>query len=115
MPFFCFQVLDLGISIVTLVNYISNMPNVQEIIASSDKPLREELLKFEPHCVTAAFFTLFIASLFLQAYFLNMVWSCYKYLVVKQFMKADVTSYVISDAEVFIILTTVACKKDYAD
>lgn len=85
MPFFCLQVFDFVLSALTVVGYFSYMPDVRRLVASSrDLPLQKELLRLDPQWLCTVVMIGFIACMMLKAYVMGIVWSCYKYLRMRQ-------------------------------
>lgn len=85
MPFFCLQVFDFILSALTVVGYFSYMPDVRRLVASSrDLPLQRELLRLDPQWLCAVVMVGFVACMMLKAYVMGVVWSCYKYLRLRQ-------------------------------
>jgi len=80
MPFFCLQVFDFCISCLTIAGYCSYMPDVKNIILQSDIPFKEELLKYDGDWLMLLLVLVLVMVLSMKAYFMGIVWSCYKYL-----------------------------------
>lgn len=85
MPFFCLQVFDFVLSALTVVGYFSYMPDVRRLVASSrDLPLQKELLRLDPQWLCTVVMVGFVACMMIKAYVMGIVWSCYKYLRLRQ-------------------------------
>ncbi|CAN8002146.1 unnamed protein product [Ixodes hexagonus] len=85
MPFFCLQVFDFILSALTVVGYFSYMPDVRRLVASSrDLPLQRELLRLDSQWLCTVVMLGFVACMMLKAYVMGIVWSCYKYLRLRQ-------------------------------
>jgi len=80
MPFFCLQVFDFCISCLTIAGYCSYMPDVKNIIVQSDLPFKDELLKYDGDWLMLLLVLVLVLVLSIKAYFMGIVWSCYKYL-----------------------------------
>jgi len=82
MPFFCLQALDFCISCLTVVGYLSYMPDIKQWIKSQpDLPYKENLLAMSPQTLDLLAISIFFAIVLVKAYFLGVVWATYKYLV----------------------------------
>jgi lysosomal-associated transmembrane protein len=80
-PFFCVQMFDLCLSGLTMLSYFSDLPAVRRWIAAQDQlPLKEQLLALDNDHLTLLTLIIFVATLSVKAYFIGVVWSCYKYL-----------------------------------
>lgn len=85
MPFFCLQVFDFVLSALTVVGYFSYTPDVRRLVAASrDLPLQKELLRLDPQWLCTVVMIGFVACMMLKAYVMGIVWSCYKYLRLRQ-------------------------------
>lgn len=85
MPFFCLQVFDFVLSALTVVGYFSYMPDVRRLVASSrELPLQKELLRLDPQWLCTVVMIGFVACMMIKAYVMGIVWSCYKYLRLRQ-------------------------------
>lgn len=80
MPFFCLQVFDFCISCLTIAGYCSYMPDVKNIIIQSDIPFKDELLRYDGDWLMLLLVLVLVLVLSVKAYFMGIVWSCYKYL-----------------------------------
>jgi len=82
MPFFCLQAFDFCISCLTVVGYLSYMPDIKQWIKSQpDLPYKEELLAMSPQTLDLLAISFFFGIVLAKAYFLGVVWATYKYLV----------------------------------
>jgi len=80
-PFFCVQMFDLCLSGLTMLSYFSDLTAVRAWIAAQDKlPFKEQLLALDNDHLTLLTLIIFIGTLSIKAYFIGVVWSCYKYL-----------------------------------
>merc|ERR1712170_253538 len=81
MPFFCLQVFDFCISCLTVVGYFSYIPDIKRWIAAQESPpFKERLLAMDEDWLMLLAILVFITFLTIKAYFLGVVWACYKYL-----------------------------------
>lgn len=81
MPFFCLQAFDFCISCLTVVGYLSYMPDIKLWIKSQPElPFKENLLQMAPQSLDLLTITFFFLVVLVKAYFLGVVWATYKYL-----------------------------------
>jgi len=81
MPFFCLQVFDFCLACLSVVCYFSYMPNIKQWIeAQNNLPFKQELLSYDEQWLMLIVFAFFVFVLTLKAYFIGIVWSCYKFL-----------------------------------
>jgi lysosomal-associated transmembrane protein len=81
MPFFCLQVFDFCVSCLTVVGYFSYIPDIKRWIAAQEYlPWKEALLAVDNDWLMLMAVMFFVLVLTLKAYFIGIVWSCYKYL-----------------------------------
>jgi len=82
MPFFCLQVFDFCIASLTVIGYFSYMPDVRQTIAENPNiPFQKDLLKLDTQWLSLIVLITFIFLMMVKAYFIGVVWSCYKYLI----------------------------------
>jgi lysosomal-associated transmembrane protein len=80
-PFFCVQMFDLCLSGLTMLSYFSDLTAVRAwIAAQTSLPFRDQLLALDNDHLTLLTLIIFIGTLSIKAYFIGVVWSCYKYL-----------------------------------
>ncbi|XP_064625671.1 lysosomal-associated transmembrane protein 4A-like [Lineus longissimus] len=93
MPFFCLQVFDFCITCLSVVCYFSYMPNIKQWIREQDNlPFKEELLNFDAQWLMLIVIMVFVLLMSMKAYFIGVVWACYKYLSRRNIEQA-VTTY----------------------
>lgn len=81
MPFFCLQVFDFCITCLTIVGYISYVPNVKRWIEMQESlPFKQELMEMDSDWLMLLAIMFFVMIMTIKAYLLGIVWSCYKYL-----------------------------------
>jgi len=82
MPFFCLQAFDFCLSCLTVVGYLSYMPDIKKWIQSQpDLPYKDDLLALSPQTLDLLAISFFFAIVLVKAYFLGVVWATYRYLV----------------------------------
>jgi lysosomal-associated transmembrane protein len=80
-PFFCVQMFGLCLSGLTMLSYFSDLPAVRRWIAAQDNlPFKQQLLALDNDHLTLLTLIIFVSTLSIKAYFIGVVWSCYKYL-----------------------------------
>jgi len=100
MPFFCLQVFDFCIASLTAVGYLCYLPNVHRLVAENpDMPFQEELLRLNPQCLSLLILFTFIAAMMVKAYFIGVVWSCYKYLSLRMIAAQRTIHYIDPNSE----------------
>ncbi|ELT88022.1 hypothetical protein CAPTEDRAFT_159544 [Capitella teleta] len=82
MPFFCLQVFDFSISCLMVVGYFSYIPDIRAWVSQMQEsyPLKEWLLSLDDDWLMLLAILFFVSILTVKAYFLGMVWACYKFL-----------------------------------
>lgn len=82
LPFFCLQVFDFCIASLTVVSYFSYVPDVRQAISNNPNiPFQSELLRMDTQWLNLMVLLTFIALIMVKAYFIGIVWSCYKFLI----------------------------------
>lgn len=83
LPFFCLQLFDFAITILTAAGYFCYLQSVHRLIAESRRlPWREKLLELSPDALMMVVVVSFLCIVFLKAYTIGVVWRCYKYLTI---------------------------------
>lgn len=81
MPFFCLQVFDFCIHCLTVVGYFSYIPQIKHMIAEMDDcPFSKEVAAMDDDWFMLLAILFFVSVLAIKAYFIGVVWACYKYL-----------------------------------
>ncbi|XP_076045516.1 uncharacterized protein LOC143027758 isoform X2 [Oratosquilla oratoria] len=84
MPFFFLQVFDFCILSMTMIGYLSYLPNVRQMIRETPVfPFQQQLLSMNGKCLTFFVMLIFITTLMAKAYCISIVWRCYKYLILQ--------------------------------
>ncbi|XP_013403422.1 lysosomal-associated transmembrane protein 4A [Lingula anatina] len=104
LPFFAFQVFDFALNCLTFIGYITYMPDVQVYLRDQNFPdcLKEHLMNCDPQLLSIVVISIFVLSVSLKAYFLGVVWSCYKYLQAVDCANSVVAHYNDSEAEMLL-------------
>ncbi|GFS39140.1 lysosomal-associated transmembrane protein 4A [Nephila pilipes] len=102
VPFFSLQVFDFIISTLTAVGYFSSVPDVRRMLEeASDLPMQKELMHLNPEWLCAILMIAVVVCMLLKAYFMGVVWSCYKYLKLLHVAQM-VESYIEADNEALL-------------
>lgn len=81
MPFFCLQLFDFCVTSLTALTYLCYLPDMHRIVAESPRvPMQAQLLQLSPESLALIVLFTFVTAMLLKAYFIGVVWSCYKYL-----------------------------------
>lgn len=87
MPFFCLQVFDFCVTCLTIVGYFSYMPDMKTCLDKGTLfdqqmgfPFKNDLKSLDHDWVMLFAIIFFVLVLTLKAYFIGVVWACYKYL-----------------------------------
>ncbi|KAK7084766.1 Lysosomal-associated transmembrane protein 4A [Halocaridina rubra] len=84
MPFFFLQVFDFCISSMTMIGYLSYLPNIRQLIRDTPAfPFQQQLLEMNTKCLTFFVMVIFISTLMAKGYCISIVWRCYKFLMLK--------------------------------
>lgn len=84
MPFFCLQLFDFCIASLTALSYLCYLPDMHRLVSESPKiPLQAELLTLSPQALAFIVLITFLTAMVVKAYFMGVVWSCYKYLTLR--------------------------------
>lgn len=104
MPFFCLQVFDFCIASLTMIGYFSYMPDVRQTIQDNPNfPCQKELLKLDAQVLSLVVLIVFVLLMMIKAYFIGVVWACYKYLTYRNAEENIVMEYINSDAQVLLL------------
>nr|CAD7448352.1 unnamed protein product [Timema bartmani] len=100
MPFFCLQVFDFCIASLTAVGYLCYLPDIHRLVAQNNHlPFRGELLRLNPQCLSLLVLMSFMLAMMVKAYFIGVVWSCYKYLSLRLVAAQRIIHYIDPDSQ----------------
>uniref|UniRef100_A0A1B6D2N8 Lysosomal-associated transmembrane protein 4A n=1 Tax=Clastoptera arizonana TaxID=38151 RepID=A0A1B6D2N8_9HEMI len=103
MPFFCLQVFDFCISSFTAIGYLCILPDMHRMVAKNPQlPFQNELLQLNPQCLSLLIFLVFVLAMLVKAYMIGVIWSCYKYLTLRQVCSQRTIHYIDSDVQVLL-------------
>lgn len=103
MPFFCLQAFDFFVTrysisycipylhiiikkffSLSVIGYLSFVPDIRQVLLRTpNMPLRNELLALDPQFLSLLVLAGILVNLIVKLYFINVVWSCYKYLTIR--------------------------------
>jgi lysosomal-associated transmembrane protein len=93
LPFFCLQVFDFCITSLSVIGYFSFEPDVKRWIAAQKMlPMKDQLMTLENQWLILLAAFLAILLLWIKAYCISVVWTCYKYLVQSQMSPSQTSS-----------------------
>ncbi|CAH1252986.1 LAPTM4A [Branchiostoma lanceolatum] len=88
LPFFCIQVFDFTVGCLTAIGFVSYMPNIRTFMEQNPNlPYREDLMKLDPQYLLLICMALFFIVMIIKAYFIGVVWGCYKYITSRNLME----------------------------
>ncbi|KAJ8975958.1 hypothetical protein NQ317_011926 [Molorchus minor] len=98
LPFFCLQLFDFAITLLTATGYFCYLRSVQRLIAEHwNLPFRHELLQLNPRVLSLLVFTAFALSILWKAYWISVIWRCYKYLTLRQQTMRNTINYILPE------------------
>jgi lysosomal-associated transmembrane protein len=81
LPFFCLQVFDFFVATLTMLGYLSYISSLKTLIAENRSiPFQQTLMEMDPQWLSLVVLVVFVSAVTVKAYFLLIVWNCYKYL-----------------------------------
>ncbi|KAL4236441.1 Lysosomal-associated transmembrane protein 4B [Mactra antiquata] len=96
MPFFCLQVFEFCITCLSVVSYMTYAPDIKVWVVQqgmADSPGMDQLLQMDERWLMLWFVIVFVLILSFQAYLINMVWACYKYIQLRLSKRSVVREY----------------------
>ncbi|KAF2362690.1 hypothetical protein FHG87_006554 [Trinorchestia longiramus] len=82
MPFFFLQVFDFCITSMTMMSYLTHVSSLREMLHETPAfPFRDTLLTMRTNCLTFFVLFMFLSVFMMKAYCINIIWRCYKYLL----------------------------------
>lgn len=84
LPFFCLQIFDFAITVLTATGYLCYLRSIHRLVAETRRvPWRAQLLQLPPSALAFVVLTAFLVAILLKGYCINIVWRCYKYLTMR--------------------------------
>ncbi|XP_052741191.1 lysosomal-associated transmembrane protein 4A isoform X2 [Bicyclus anynana] len=97
LPFFCLQIFDFAITVLTVTGYLCYLQSIHRLVQETKRvPWREELLALPPAALALIVLSFFMTAVLLKAYFISIVWRCYKYLTIRSHGLDRLSPFVIS-------------------
>lgn len=98
IPFFCMQLFDLFVTILSAFGYLCYLPDFQRLIIRTESQyLPSGITSVNPRFMSfIVIFSLFI-TIISKGYFVGVVWSCYKYLTLKRSSAQPTIHYIESN------------------
>ncbi|XP_053610059.1 lysosomal-associated transmembrane protein 4A isoform X2 [Plodia interpunctella] len=99
LPFFCLQIFDFAITVLTATGYLCYLRSIHRLVAETRRvPWRAELLQLPAPALALVVLSAFLLAVLLKAYCINIVWRCYKYLTMRAHALHSMTPFVISES-----------------
>ncbi|CAH1100970.1 unnamed protein product [Psylliodes chrysocephalus] len=100
LPFFCLQLFDFAITALTATGYFCYLRSAHRLVAENwNLPLRHELLQLSPQVLTLIVLLAFLFSMLWKAYWISVIWRCYKYLTLRQQSNRNAIHYIIPETD----------------
>ncbi|XP_072949302.1 lysosomal-associated transmembrane protein 4A isoform X2 [Epargyreus clarus] len=97
MPFFCLQIFDFAITVLTATGYLCYLRSIHRLVAETRRvPWRAELLQLPAPALALIVLSVFLAAVLIKGYCISVVWRCYKYLTMRAHSLQNLTPFVIS-------------------
>ncbi|XP_068633193.1 lysosomal-associated transmembrane protein 4A [Battus philenor] len=95
LPFFCLQIFDFAITVMTATGYLCHLRSIHHLVAETKRvPWRAQLLQMPTPTLTLIVFGAILLAILIKLYCLRMVWRCYKFLTMV--VVPPLTPFVIS-------------------
>lgn len=97
LPFFFLQLFDFAITTLTATGYFCYLRSVHRLVAETwhNLPFRQELLSLSPQTLSLLVLVTFLVAMVWKAYWIGVVWRCYKYLALKQQATHNTIHYIL--------------------
>lgn len=97
LPFFFLQLFDFAITTLTATGYFCYLRSVHRLVAEHwhEMPFRQELLSLSPQNLSLLVLLSFLTSMIWKAYWIGVVWRCYKYLTLKKQATNNTIHYIL--------------------
>ncbi|XP_014367259.2 tetraspanning orphan receptor [Papilio machaon] len=81
LPFFCLQIFDFAITVMTATGYLCHLRSIHHLIAETKRvPWRAQLLQLSTPTLTLIVLGAILLAILIKLYCLRVVWRCFKYL-----------------------------------
>ncbi|KAJ0176580.1 hypothetical protein K1T71_007759 [Dendrolimus kikuchii] len=97
LPFFCLQIFDFAITVLTATGYLCYLRSIHRLVAETRRvPWRAQLLQLSAPALAFVVLSAFLVAVLLKGYCISVVWRCYKYLTMRVHAMHSLTPFVIS-------------------
>ncbi|XP_049873236.1 tetraspanning orphan receptor isoform X2 [Pectinophora gossypiella] len=97
LPFFCLQIFDFAITVLTATGYLCYLRSIHRLVAETRRvPWRAQLLQLPAPALALVVLSAFLLAVLLKGYCISVVWRCYKYLTMRAHALQSLTPFVIS-------------------
>lgn len=97
LPFFCLQIFDFAITVLTATGYLCYISSIHRLVEEARRvPWREQLLALHAPALAFIVIATFLLAVLLKGYCISVVWRCYKYLTMRTHALHSLTPFVIS-------------------
>ncbi|XP_075977642.1 lysosomal-associated transmembrane protein 4A isoform X2 [Anticarsia gemmatalis] len=84
LPFFCLQIFDFAITVLTATGYLCYLRSIHRLVAETRRvPWRAQLLQLPAPALALVVLSAFLVAVLLKGYCISVVWRCYKYLTMR--------------------------------
>ncbi|XP_039293106.1 lysosomal-associated transmembrane protein 4B isoform X2 [Nilaparvata lugens] len=112
MPFFCLQVFDFCLASLTALGYIFFLPDAHRIVETwPTVPFQSMMLNMDRQSLCFLIILVFTLAMVVKAYFLGVVWGCYKYLSLRILAAQRTIHYIDPDVQTLLPDYDAALKK----
>ncbi|XP_041979468.1 uncharacterized protein LOC121733317 [Aricia agestis] len=99
LPFFCLQIFDFAITVLTAMGYMCYLRSMHSLVREAPRvPWRDQLLALPPPALAFVVLCAFVLAVVVKLYWIGVVWRCYKYLTMRTHALAQLTPFVITPA-----------------
>ncbi|XP_030030673.1 lysosomal-associated transmembrane protein 4A isoform X2 [Manduca sexta] len=96
LPFFCLQIFDFAITVLTATGYLCYVRSIHRLVAETRRvPWRAQLLQLSAPALALVVLYAFLMAILLKGYCISVVWRCYKYLTMRTHAAASLTPFVV--------------------
>ncbi|CAB3261527.1 unnamed protein product [Arctia plantaginis] len=84
LPFFCLQIFDFAITVLTATGYLCYLRSIDRLVAETQRvPWRAQLLQLPAPVLALVVLSAFLVAVLIKGYCISVVWRCYKYLTLR--------------------------------
>ncbi|XP_050298282.1 lysosomal-associated transmembrane protein 4B [Anthonomus grandis grandis] len=97
LPFFFLQLFDFAITTLTATGYFCYLRSVHRLVSEHwhNLPFRQEILSLSPQNLSLLVLLSFLISMIWKAYWIGVVWRCYKFLTLQQQATNSTIHYIL--------------------